>query len=109
MVKTVQCSIWPGVQCLVYIFCSFVSCVPVCFRAHVTESVCLDFSGCDFFKVDIVAATVDLIVFNFPVLQLQTQLPHHSLEIPVSTIHLDVVLLQLLLVADYLSGGKFFS
>lgn len=91
---------------MVYIFHSFVSYAPVCFRARITESVYLDFSGCDFFKVDIVAATVNLVVFHFPVLQLQTQLPHHSLEIPVSPIHLDVVLLQLLLVADYLSGGS---
>lgn len=72
---------------------------------HLTASV-LDLSGCDFFKVDIIAATVDLVVFHVPVLQLQTQLPHHSLKIPVSTIHLDVVLLQLFLVAYYLGGGE---
>lgn len=66
----------------------------------------LDLSGGDFLKVDVVAATVDLIVLHVPVLQLQTQLPHHSLKIPVSAVHLDVVLLQLFLVADYLSGGK---
>ena len=68
--------------------------------------MCLDLSGGDFLKVDVVAATVDLIVLHVPVLQLQTQLPHHPLKIPVSTVHLDVVLLQLLLVADYLRAGK---
>lgn len=67
----------------------------------------LDLSGGDFLKVDVVAATVDLIVLHVPVLQLQTQLPHHSLKIPVSTVHLDVVLLQLFLVANYLGGGKY--
>lgn len=68
--------------------------------------VCLDLSGGDFLKVDVVAATVNLIVLHVPVLQLKTQLPHHSLKIPVSAVHLDVVLLQLFLVADYLCGGK---
>lgn len=67
----------------------------------------LDFSGGNFLKVDVVAATVDLIVLRVPVLQLQTQLPHHSLKIPVSTVHLDVVLLQLFLIADNLDGGKY--
>lgn len=66
----------------------------------------LNLSGGDFLKVDVVAATVDLIVLHVPVLQLQTQLSHHSLKIPVSTVHLDVVLLQLFLLADYLGGSK---
>lgn len=56
--------------------------------------------------MDVVAATVNLVVLHVPVLQLQTQLPHHSLEIPVSAVHLDVVLLQLFLVADHLCGGN---
>lgn len=64
--------------------------------------VCLDLSGSDFLKVDVIAATVDLKVFHVPVLQLQTQLPHHSLQVPVSTVHLDVVLLQLFLIANHL-------
>lgn len=88
-----------------WVLCELCSGVFPC--TYYSKSVCLDFSGCDFFKVDIVAATVDLIVFNFPVLQLQTQLPHHSFEIPVSPIHLDVVLLKLFLVADHLSGEKY--
>lgn len=67
----------------------------------------LDLSGSDFLKVYVVAATVDHKVLHVPVLQLQTQLPHHSLKIPVSAVHLDVVLLQLFLVADYLDGGKY--
>lgn len=74
--------------------------------AHITISVFLDLSGGDFLKVDVVAAAVHLIVLHVPVLQLQTQLPHHSLQIPVPTVHLDVVLLQLFLVTDYLGGGK---
>lgn len=65
----------------------------------------LDFCGSDFLKVDVIATTVDLIVLHVPVLQLQTQLPHHSLQIAVAPVHQDVVLLQLLLVADYLSRG----
>lgn len=76
-----------------------------CFCAHITVCV-LNLSGGDFLKVDVVAATVDLIVLHVPVLQLQTQLSHHSLKIPVSTVHLDVVLLQLFLIADYLGGSK---
>lgn len=68
--------------------------------------VCLDLSGSDFLEVDVVAAAADLIILHVPVLQLQTQLPHHSLEIAVATIHLDVVLLQLLLVANYLGKGE---
>lgn len=67
----------------------------------------LDLRGGNFLKVDVVAATVDFIVLRVPVLQLQTQLPHHSLKIPVSTVHLDVVLLQLFLIADYLDGGEY--
>lgn len=67
----------------------------------------LDLSGGDFLKVDVIAATVDIIVLHVPVFQLQTQLPHHSLKVPVSAVHLDVVLLQLFLVADYLGGGKY--
>lgn len=66
----------------------------------------LDLSCGDLLKVDIVAAAVDLVVLHVPVLQLQTQFPHHSLEVPVSTVHLDVVLLQLFLVTNYLDGGK---
>lgn len=68
--------------------------------------VCLDFSGGDFLKVDVITATVHLIVLHVPVLQLQTQLPHHPFKVPVSTVHLDVVLLQLFLVANYLDEGK---
>lgn len=67
----------------------------------------LDLSGSDFLKVYVVAAAVNRKVLDVPVLQLQTQLPHHSLKIPVSTVHLDVVLLQLFLVTDYLDGGKY--
>lgn len=70
-------------------------------------SVSLDLSGSDFLEVDVVAATVDLVVLHVPVLQLQTQLPHHSLEVPVPAVHLDVVLLQLLLVADHLNGVRY--
>lgn len=68
----------------------------------------LNLSGGDFLKVDVVAATVDLVLLHVPVLQLKTQLPHHTLKIPISTVHLDVVLLQLLLVANYLceAGGR---
>lgn len=69
--------------------------------------MCLDLSGGDFLKVDVIAATVDLVVIHFPVLQLQTQLPHHSLQVPVTTVHLDVVLLQLFLVTNYLCLGKY--
>ena len=68
----------------------------------VNVCVCSDLGGSDFLKVDVVAATADLIVLHVPVLQLQTQLPHHSLQVAVATVHLDVVLLQLLLVANYL-------
>lgn len=64
-----------------------------------------DLSGRDLLKVDVVAATVDLIFLHVPALQLQTQLPHDPLKIPVSPVHLDVVLLQLLLVTDHLEGG----
>lgn len=67
-----------------------------------TVSVGLNLSGGDFLKVNVVAATVNLIVFNVPVLQLQTQLSHHPLKIPVPAVHLDVVLLQLFLVSDHL-------
>ncbi|TNN54763.1 PDZ domain-containing protein 7 [Liparis tanakae] len=48
----------------------------------------------------------DPMVFLVKISKLETQLPHHSLKIPVSAVHLDVVLLQLFLVADYLCGGK---
>lgn len=64
---------------------------------------CLYLRGSDFLKVDVIAATAHFIVLHVPVLQLQTQLPHHPLQITVATVHLDVVLLQLLLVVDYLS------
>lgn len=44
------------------------------FCAHITVSVWvflfLDLSGGDFLKVDVVAATVDLVVLHVPVLQL---------------------------------------
>lgn len=58
--------------------------------------------GGDLLKVDVVAAAVHLIVVHVPGLQLQTQLPHHPLQVAVPPVHLDVVLLQLLLVADHL-------
>lgn len=68
--------------------------------------VLLDLSGRDLLKVDVVAAAVNLIFLHVPALQLQTQLPHHSLKFPVSAVHLDVVLLQLLLVTDDLDGDE---
>lgn len=63
-----------------------------------------DLGGRDLLKVDVVAAAVNLIFLHVPALQLQTQLSHHSFKFPVSAVHLDVVLLQLLLVTDHLDG-----
>lgn len=54
--------------------------------------------------MDVVAATANLVVVRVPALQLHAQLPHYPLQIAVSTVHQDVVLLQLLLVADDLDG-----
>lgn len=67
-------------------------------------SVSLDLCGGDFLKVNVAAAAVDLIVLHVLVLQLQAQIPHHSLKVTISAVHLDVILLQLFLVADYLGG-----
>lgn len=63
-----------------------------------------DLGGRDLLKVDVVAAAANLIILHVPALQLQTQLSHHSLKFPVAAVHLDVVLLQLLLVTDHLDG-----
>lgn len=83
-----------------------------CFCARVSDCESVpssDLSGGDLLKVDVVAATANLIVVRVPALQLHAQLPHHPLQVTVSTVHQDVVLLQLLLVADDLdvmeSGG----
>lgn len=56
--------------------------------------------------MDVVAATANLVVLRVPALQLHAQLPHHPLQVAVSAVHQDVVLLQLLLVADDLDGGE---
>lgn len=64
-----------------------------------------DLSGRDLLKVDVVAATANLVVVRVPALQLHAQLPHHPLQVAVPAVHQDVVLLQLLLVADDLDGG----
>lgn len=77
-----------------------------CARVSDCESVrpSSDLSGGDLLKVDVVAATANLVVVRVPALQLHTQLPHHPLQVAVPTVHQDVVLLQLLLVADDLDG-----
>lgn len=89
--------------------CSFVSFPGMfffCARVSDCESVLpLDLSGGDLLKVDVVAATANLVVVRVPALQLHAQLPHHPLQVAVPTVHQDVVLLQLLLVADDLEGG----
>lgn len=73
----------------------------VCLREQ-TSAVLSDLGGRDLLKVDVVAAAVNLIFLHVSALQLQTQLSHRSLKFPVSAVHLDVVLLQLLLVTDHL-------
>ena len=61
----------------------------------------LDFGGSDLLQADAGCWLRQAQVCEFPGLQLQTELLQLLLQLPVTSVHLDVVVLQLLLVSDF--------